>query len=303
MVEAPAFPARQGEIMGIWDGIKSQLRSVIEWDHPGQDELFYRWSENGDEIKNASRLIVGPGQGCIFVYEGRIRSVLKREGMTDLKTANIPFWTTVTKVLQAFESEHKVGIFFFSQAAILNQKWGTASAIKYEDPKYGFPVALKSYGNFSLRLIDPEGFFRHVVAGKERYFISDLRDILVGRILQSISDALAGARLSYAEIDAKRDELSADILARLGPEFGKLGFEASDFRIEGTDFDAETKERINRIAGTIADTHAATAAGLSFTEMQRVEAMRDAAKNDCRQTRPTPADSADPESDARTSRS
>jgi membrane protease subunit (stomatin/prohibitin family) len=119
-----------------------------------------------------------------------------------------------------------------------------------------------------------------VVAGKERYFISDLRDILVGRILQSISDALAGARLSYAEIDAKRDELSADILARLGPEFGKLGFEASDFRIEGTDFDAETKERINRIAGTIADTHAATAAGLSFTEMQRVEAMRDAAKNE-----------------------
>src|SRR6185295_9144096 len=67
--------------MGIFDALKGQLRSVIEWERPGPDELFRQWSADGDEIKNASKLIISPGQGCIFVYEGRIRAVARHEGM------------------------------------------------------------------------------------------------------------------------------------------------------------------------------------------------------------------------------
>jgi membrane protease subunit (stomatin/prohibitin family) len=37
--------------------------------------LFQQWEGNGDELKNASKLIVGPGQGCIFVYEGKVKGV------------------------------------------------------------------------------------------------------------------------------------------------------------------------------------------------------------------------------------
>ena len=94
--------------MGFLDSLRRQLRSVIEWENPGPSELFTQWTDNGDEIKNASKLIIGPGQGCVFVYEGKVVDVLTQEGTVDLKTANIPFWTTITKVMQAFESEHKV---------------------------------------------------------------------------------------------------------------------------------------------------------------------------------------------------
>jgi len=40
--------------MAIFDGIKRQLRSVIEWQSPHPNALFEQWTENGDEIKNAS---------------------------------------------------------------------------------------------------------------------------------------------------------------------------------------------------------------------------------------------------------
>ncbi len=63
----------------IIDGIKRQLRSVIEWDNPDPDDLFFRWSYNGDEIKNASKLIVNPGQGCVFVYEGEVKAVITKK--------------------------------------------------------------------------------------------------------------------------------------------------------------------------------------------------------------------------------
>src|SRR4051812_31086764 len=120
----------------------NQLRSVIEWSNANPEAVFERWTENGEEIKNASKLIVGPGQGCVFVYEGRVESVFTTQGLYELRTANIPFWTTITKLMQNFKSEHRVGIYFFKTAQITNLKWGTPTPVKYDDPTYKFPVGL-----------------------------------------------------------------------------------------------------------------------------------------------------------------
>ena len=258
--------------MGLWNGVKRQLRSVVEWKNPFEDDLFYRWSDNGDEIKNASKLIVGPGQGCIFVYEGRVLAVHEQEGMTALQTQNIPFWTTIKKVLQSFESEHKVGLYFYKRTEILNQKWGTRAPIKYVDPVYDIPVALRAFGNYSFRITDPKHFFVNVVGGKERYGLEGFREAMVSRLVQPISDFLAESQYSYAQIDAQRDEISMELHGRLNSVFSDLGFFLSDFRIEGTDFDEATQARINRIA----DKHA----GVSYQELQRLSAMRDAAANE-----------------------
>ena len=266
--------------MGLIDGIRGQLKSVIVWNDIDSDDLFYLWSDNGDEIKNASTLIVGPGQGCIFVHKGNIRAIITEEGSTNLKTGNIPFWTSVSRVMQFFQSEHKVGIFFFKTSKILDQKWGTSSPIKYTDPKYSFPVGLKAYGNYSFRITDPKIFFVNVVASAPRYSIEQLREILTGRLKQPLSDYLAEASFSYAEIDARREEAATVMKKKLSPGFETLGISLTDFRIEGTSFDDDTLRRINRIADVTADVHAAEVAGLDYSELQQIEAMRDAAKNE-----------------------
>ncbi len=266
--------------MSLVTSIRRQLRSVIEWKEPGTNTLFHQWSDNGDEIKNASRLIVGPGQGCIFVYEGRVKSVLDRECLVNLQTDNVPFWTTVKKFMQFFQSEHKVGIYFFRRTKILDQKWGTTSLIKYDDPKYLFPVGLRAYGNYSFRITDPQGFFVNVMGGGRSYRVEDFRAVMNTRLIQPLSDYLAEAKYSYAEIDAHREEIAAEMVARLVPDFRKLGFEITDFRIEGTAFDEDTVSRINRIANVTAEAGAARAAGLNYTQVQQLEAMREAARNE-----------------------
>ena len=259
---------------------RSQLRSVIQWNDPQPEHLFYRWTENGDEIKNASKLIVGPGQGCLFVYQGRVEAVHTQEGLHELKTANIPFWTTITRVLQMFESEHKVGLYFFRTAEILNCRWGTATVIKYVDPVYRFPVGLKAHGNYAFRITDPALFFRSVVGGKEIYDVNDIREITAARIGQPLADYLAESKFSYADIDANREEISEALILKLQPLFGALGFAITDFRVEGTGFDNETMQRINRIADVQAEVQAAEAAGINYTEMQKLEALREAARNE-----------------------
>ncbi|MBF0264149.1 MAG: SPFH domain-containing protein [Gammaproteobacteria bacterium] len=266
--------------MAIFDGLQRQLRSVIEWRDPDPDILLYQWTDNGDEIKNASKLIVGPGQGCIFVYEGRIRYVLQEEKMISVKSSNMPFWTTIKKFMQFFESEHKVGIYFFRTSKVLDQKWGTTSPIKYEDPKYNFPVGLKAYGNYSYRISDPKSFFVDIVGSHQNYTATEFRHVMSNRLVQPITDFLSESRYSYTDIDANREEIVTQLQKSLAKDFEKLGFALSDFRIEGTDFDQNTLKRINRIADLTAEAHAAEAVGMTYAGVQQMEAMREAARNE-----------------------
>lgn len=266
--------------MALWDSIKQQLRSVIEWEKASHDVLFTAWSTRADEIKNASKLIVKPGQGVIFLYEGRVQAVHLSEGMYDLQTANIPFVTTLSKYMQAFESEHKVGIYFFWQTEFLNQKWGTSSPVKYLDPHFGFPVALRAYGNFSWKITDPATFFVNIVGARNELPTADIRSVFVQRLVQPLSDTLAESGFSYVEIDKHRNELAALLSTTLKPEFSKLGFEITDFRIEGTEFDEETQKRVNTVADVQAEAAGAKAAGLSYAQLQQLKALREAASNE-----------------------
>ncbi len=266
--------------MAFIDGLKRQLRSVIEWQNPDPELLLEQWTANGDEIKNASKLIVGPGQGCIFVYEGQVRAVIEEPSMINLATDNLPFWTTIKKFMQFFESEHKVGIYFFKKTKVLDQKWGTTSLIKYQDPKYHFPIGLKAYGNYSYQIADANDFFVNIVGSHNSMRIDEFRQIISARIIQPISDYLAECQYSYADIDANRDEIARGIAIKLAICFRKLGFSIGDFRIEGTDFDEDTLRRINRIADLSAEAQAAQAVGLDYARVQQLEALREAARNE-----------------------
>jgi len=266
--------------MGFFDDLRTQLRSVIQWDTDANDLLFYRWTDNGDEIKNASKLIIGPGQGCIFVHGGKVRSMLHKEGVYSLKTGNIPFISSLMKFLQFFESERKVGIYFFKKTRIVDQKWGTTSPVRYQDPKYDFPVGLKAYGNYSYQLANPRSFFVNVMGSRAEFRIEDLREIFSKRIIHPLSDYLAESSFSYAEIDANREEIAKGMGEKLRAVFDKLGFRITDFRIEGSDFDDATVARVNRIADVTAEAIAARQAGMHYAELQRLEALRDAAANE-----------------------
>lgn len=266
--------------MNIKETIKQQLRSVIEWENPSADLLFQRWTDNGDEIKNASKLIVGPGQGCIFVYQGKVESVLLQEGTTTLATDNVPFWTTLSKVMQAFESEHKVGIYFFRQTQFLNLTWGTSSPVKYDDPKYKFPVGLGAHGNFSLRIANPDYFFRQIAATTHEYKIQQVQGVVRSRITQPLTDLLATSGHSYAEIDKNREELSEALREKAKPIFDELGLELTDLRIEGTNFDEATQQRINKIADALTDAQVFQSLGINYTQKEQLEALKIAAGNE-----------------------
>ena len=91
--------------MELKNFFKRQLRTVIEWKEQDTAILFHRMETTTDEIKNASKLIVAPGQGCLVVYDGKVMATLTESGIYEMKTDNHPFITTLLNLAQQMESD------------------------------------------------------------------------------------------------------------------------------------------------------------------------------------------------------
>ncbi len=270
--------------MGFW---ANQTRAVIEWKDASPDILIWRWDGTNDELKNASKLIVNPGQAAIFVYRGEIRAIHEDPGLFELRTGNVPFLTTLSKIMQNFTSENKANVYFVKTNLMVNQKWGTKAPVKYTDPVYNFPVGMRAFGNFSFRITDIRMFFNEIAGTQHVVPVASVKNMIIDRILQPMTDIFAEAGFSYAEIDKNRMELSAEIQKAVEVDFLNLGFEMLDFRIENTDFDDKTQERIDKISDKIADVHAVNAMGNinqsslnAYASVEQLRALNTAAAND-----------------------
>lgn len=266
--------------MSIFNLFKGQLSSVIQWKNPQPDTLWFKIPSERDEIINASKLIVAPGQGCVLVYEGKVANVLTEEGIYNLKTDNHPFVTTLLNLRQNFESEHKLQLFFFKTTQIIGQMWGTPTPIKWLDKEYKIPVEVSLNGNFSYVIQNPSLFFTAFVGTKNLLQVQDLRTIIVERLLGNLASIIHQNQYSFLEIDSQLGAMSEQLKVNLNQIFTEMGLILTDFRIVGTKFDKATTERIGRIADVTSDNQAAAEAGLSFVELEKIRAMRDAARNE-----------------------
>ncbi|SES89639.1 SPFH domain-containing protein [Prevotella sp. kh1p2] len=266
--------------MDLKNFFKRQLRTVVECKEQDPGVLFHLMETSTDEIKNASKLIVAPGQGCLVVYDGRVRATLTEPGTYEMETANHPFITTLLNLAQQLESEHKMRFYFFRTAEMVNVLWGTASPVKYMEPVYHLPVALGACGNFSVRIAEPDKMFTTLLGTVSNYRDSDVRELVSSRIVAPLTSFLAEKAYPYQEVDSHLLELSTDLKTRTAEELARLGLELTDFRVDSVTFDDDTMERIGKIADMTAEQQAAAEVGLDYTDVQKLGALRDAARNE-----------------------
>lgn len=266
--------------MGLRDMLKRQMRSVLQWQDDDPDTLFQLLPTPGDEIKHASRLIVGPAQGCLLVYEGRIVDAVTEQTTLSLKTDNHPFLTTLASLPTLFESPHKVQLYFYRTTLFPGLRWGTAQPVRYLDPVYRLPLGVGMNGTYSLRLADARTAFLRLCAGERRVTISRIKTVLDAQLPQSIAATLAGAAYSCTDIDSRLDELGARIHERLARLAGEYGLAVPEFAVNGSILDRESRERLETVFAMRARQQAAEEVHLSYERLQQLEAMRDAARSE-----------------------
>lgn len=266
--------------MGLRDLFKRQLRTVVEWKEQNGQLLFHLMETTTDEIKNASKLIVAPGQGCVVVYDGKVSGVLTEPDVYSMETSNHPFITSLLNLAQRSESEHKMRFYFFRTAEVVNVLWGTASPVKYIEPDYKLPVTLGACGNFSIKIADAGRMFTTLLGTISNYSVADAQELVSSRIVAPLSSFLAEKAYPYREVDSHLMDLSNELKERTATELEQLGLELTDFRVNSVTFDEDTMERIGRIANMTAEQRAAAEVDLDYVSMQKLEALRDAARNE-----------------------
>lgn len=266
--------------MGLRDLFKRQLRTVVEWKEQDRQLLFHQLETTTDEIKNASKLIVAPGQGCVVVYDGKVSGVLTEPDVYSMETANHPFITSLLNLAQRSESEHKMRFYFFRTAEVVNVLWGTASPVKYIESDYKLPVTLGACGNFSIKIADAGRMFTTLLGTMSNYSVADVQELVSSRIVTPLSSFLAEKAYPYREVDSHLMDLSNELKERTAAELEQLGLELTDFRVNSVTFDEDTMERIGRIANMTAEQRAAAEVDLDYVSMQKLEALRDAARNE-----------------------
>lgn len=266
--------------MGLRDLLKRQLRTVVEWKEQNGQLLFHQLETTTDEIKNASKLIVAPGQGCVVVYDGKVSGVLTEPDVYSMETANHPFITSLLNLAQRSESEHKMRFYFFRTAEVVNVLWGTASPVKYIESDYKLPVTLGACGNFSIKIADAGRMFTTLLGTMSNYSVADVQELVSSRIVTPLSSFLAEKAYPYREVDSHLMDLSNELKERTAAELEQLGLELTDFRVNSVTFDEDTMERIGRIANMTAEQRAAAEVDLDYVSMQKLEALRDAARNE-----------------------
>lgn len=266
--------------MGLKSLFQRQLSQVIQWKQQDSNVLWEKYrSNNNDEIKNASKLIVAPGQGCILVYEGNIVDIVT-EGIFNLKTDNHPFITNLMRLRTQFESEHKLSLYFFRTTQQLNKSWGTSTLVKYEDPIYKMPVEVGFNGNLSFFIKAPQESFLQIVGNKEIYSVNEVKSLIASKIPEHIAKIVVKNRYAYSEIDAHLNDISQSLQVYLNENLSSLGIEVTDIKILGSAFDAGTKKRINHVSDISMDILAAEKAGISYSELEKLRALRDLAQNE-----------------------
>lgn len=107
-----------------------------------------------------------------------------------------------------------------------------------------------------------------------------MQELVSSRIVTPLTAFLAVKAYPYREVDSHIGELSKELQEKTSEELSRLGLELTDFRITSVTFDDETMERIGRIANMTTEKHAAAEVDLDYTGLQKLGALRDAAKNE-----------------------
>lgn len=222
-----------------------QLLDVIEcFDNTGS-VLVYKWRRRtGDnEIKTGSRIIVREGQVAIFVKQGRVADVLN-PGTYQIDTENLPILSKLGAFATGFKSYLVSDVYFVSTRQNLDLPFGTKNAIVKNDETFNL-VRLRSFGKYSMRIIDPVLFLKEFIGTRNITVVKDITEYIKSVILESVTSAILAEDCSVIELPTKCRGLSKIAMDYSNITTGSFGVRIENITIESISYPDELNKAID----------------------------------------------------------
>jgi len=228
----------------------------IKFDSPSDDAIV--WKYPSDEIKLGAQLIVNESQEAVFFKGGKALDIFG-PGTHTLASGNLPILTSLVKLAFGDNTPFTAEIWYVNKTAKRNLKWGTQGPIQVIDPIYNYPVSVRAFGQWGLKICNAKSFIVQLIGSQiannwKGYFGTEkIEEYFSGEIIQRLSDALAKffveKGVSIFQASAKINELSSFISQDISQEFQKFGLEIVNFNVERISIPQEEQIKFQEILG------------------------------------------------------
>ena len=186
------------------------------------------------DLRLGSQLVVHPGQTAIFVKGGAICDEFE-SGTYTLKTDNIPLLNKLINIPFGGNSPFQAEVWFVNKLSILDAKWGTATPLQIEDPKYEVIVPVRAYGQYGFKVEVPRKLLETLTGNRRSFSSETLREYFRGKILSQlttiVSHKLIEDQISVLNINSHLSDISIYSKERLTEYFSQFGLSLQTFDI------------------------------------------------------------------------
>lgn len=222
----------------------------IKFDAPSEEILVWRYP--GEQLRLGSQLVVSQSQEAVFVKRGEALDVFG-PGTHTLSTGNLPLLHRLVNLPFGGDAPFTAEVWFVNKTVRRDLKWGTKTPIPIIDSVYNYPVNVRAYGRWGLRITDSRSFVTQIVGTLKMTDTDRIEEHFIGEIDRKFSDAMAEffekQKTSVFQANAQLNELSTFTGSAISREFGRYGIEIVNFNIERISIPKEEMDKFQELLG------------------------------------------------------
>lgn len=264
------FKAAKDAIGGT---LADQWKEAIRCDDMDNNVLMVKRTTPNGVISNKSTIIVAPGQCAVIYDNGKVIDATAEEGFYQFDTSTSPsffageFGKTFKEMWERFTyngaAAKQQAVFFFNTKEILDNKFGTAAPIPFQDWSHPIPnqmtntvtpmrVEIKCYGKYTFKISNPALFMQELAGTADIYtkdkVVEQMRAEVIA-VFQNLVNELGSEKhkVPVLEMPSKTDEIRAMMDEMIFDEpIRKRGLSIVCFAVESVTLDDESSKKIDQ---------------------------------------------------------
>lgn len=248
--------------------------------YEGRPDVF-AWKYPNSELGTWSQLIVNESQEAVLV-KGGIYCDVFQAGRHTLDTANIPILSRLINLPFGGHSPFSAEVWFINKVFSLDIKWGTASPIQLQDPKYNIFAPVRAYGQFGIQIEESKKFLLKLVGNLPQFDKSNIlkyfRGIYLTKAKDVISSYLVHKNISVLQINAYLDEISSYLQEKISPTFEDYGIKLTSFFVNDINV-PEDDEAVIKLKNALSKRAEMDIVGYSYQQERSFDTLEGAATN------------------------
>jgi len=255
------------------------LIDVIKYD--GSPDVF-AWKHPETELGTWSQLIVNQTQEAVLFKDGKALDLFGA-GRYTLSTKNIPILNKIINLPFGGDSPFAAEVWYVNKVNALDVKWGTASPLQLQDPKYNIIVPVRAYGQMGIQIQDSRKFLVKLVGTLTEFNQANLVNYFRGLIAMNINSMLTSyltiKKISVLEINAFIGEMSEHFKKNCAPIFAEYGISLHSLYIHNVNL-PEGDSSVQRLREALARKAEMDILGYTYQQERSFDTLEGAAKNE-----------------------